>query len=132
MVDAAELAAIPLFSSLEEADLREVGGWFEEQSAGEGVPLTGEGSVGYKFFVLRDGSASVSADGVDLAELGPGDFFGEMALLGSGRRTATVTTTSPVKLLVMFGTEFRRMQETHPEVTARLEEAMRNRIATPD
>jgi voltage-gated potassium channel len=53
--------------------------------------------------------------------LGPGDYFGEVAILGDGRRSATVTTTSPARVLVLFGTEFRRLQQEHPEIAARLE-----------
>ena len=95
----------------------------------EGVTVAGEGAPGYSFFVIAQGTAVVSADGDGLATLGPGDFFGEVAILGGGRRSATVTTTSPATLLVMFGTEFRRLQEAQPEVAARLEAAMADRLA---
>ncbi len=79
--------------------------------------------------MIAQGNAVVSADGDELATLGPGDFFGEVAILGGGRRSATVTTTSPATLLVMFGTEFRRLQEAQPEVAARLETAMAERVS---
>jgi voltage-gated potassium channel len=124
-----ELSAIPLFSSLSDADLLELTKWFDVQPVSEGVRLTGEGAAGYSFFILTQGSAVVTSDGADLAALGPGDFFGEIAILGNGRRTATVTTTSPARLLVMFGTEFRELQQAQPEIAARIEEAMRQRIA---
>jgi CRP-like cAMP-binding protein len=78
---------------------------------------------------LADGSARVTADGDEIATLGPGDCFGEMALLGnSGRRTASVTTTAPTTVYVMFGDEFRRLEQTHPEVVARIKELMRERL----
>jgi CRP-like cAMP-binding protein len=77
--------------------------------------------------VLVDGTAEVRSAGEWLAELGPGDFFGEMAILGDGRRTATVTSTSPARLLVMFGTEFRMLEAAHPEIASRLAEAMQAR-----
>jgi Cyclic nucleotide-binding domain len=64
-----------------------------------------------------------------LATLGPGDFFGEIAILGDGRRTATVTTTSRSQLLVMHGTEFRRLQKAHPGISGRIAEAMRRRVS---
>jgi CRP-like cAMP-binding protein len=57
--------------------------------------------------------------------LGPGDSFGELAILGDGRRTATVTTTSPAHVLVLFGTEFRRLQQEYPEAAERIESALR-------
>jgi CRP-like cAMP-binding protein len=91
----------------------------------EGVKLCGEGAAGYSFFVLVDGSAVVTSDGTELARLGPGDFFGEVAILDGGRRTATVTTTAPGQLLVLFGTEFRQLQQAHPAIAAQLEAAVR-------
>jgi CRP-like cAMP-binding protein len=123
-----ELAAIPLFSSLSASDLRELVNWFDVQTISEGVRLTGEGAAGYSFFVLAKGTATVTSEGATLASLGPGDFFGEIAILGDGRRSATVTTTSPTKLFVMFGTEFRRLQDAQPEIAARIEQAMRERV----
>ena len=129
MVTADELAGIDLFSSLDESELQMVAPWFGEESKGEGVKLCGEGATGYSFFVLKDGSAVVTADGRALADLEPGDYFGEIALLDGGRRSATVTTTAPTKLLVMFGTEFRQLQQTHPAIAARIEQTMRDRLA---
>ena len=76
------------------------------------------------------GTATVTADGARLADLGPGDFFGEVAMLTDGRRSATVTTTSPAELLVMFGSEFRQLEQDQPEIAARIEAAMRQRLAT--
>jgi CRP-like cAMP-binding protein len=128
MASAVQLASIPLFESLSVSDLHELAGWFDVQEASEGVRLTGEGAAGYSFYVLLEGTAAVVADGSTLADLGPGDFFGEMAILGDGRRMATVTTTSPAKLLFMFGTEFRRLQVAQPDVAARIEEAVRRRL----
>ena len=110
------------------SDLHELAGWFEVQEASEGVRLTGEGAAGYSFYVLLEGTAAVVEDGSTLANLGPGDFFGEMAILGGGRRMATVTTTSPARLLFMFGTEFRRLQAAQPDVAARIEETVRRRL----
>lgn len=118
-----ELAGVPLFSSLGENELSTAACWFEEQSVGEGVTLAGEGAPGYSFFVIAEGSARVTCDGEELRTLGAGDFFGEVALLGDGRRSATVTTTTPARLLVLFGTEFRQLQQAQPDVAARLEAA---------
>jgi len=125
----ADLASIPLFASLSEVEREQVAGWFEPRTAAEGVTLAGEGATGYCFFVLAEGHAAVSSNGSQLTTLGPGDFFGEIAILGDGRRSATVTTTTPVRLLVMFGSEFRRLQEDHPAVARQLEEAMAARQA---
>jgi CRP/FNR family transcriptional regulator, cyclic AMP receptor protein len=128
VVGAAELKTVPLFASLDEEELRELASWFDEQACSEGVCLTGEGAGGYSFYVLVDGNAEVTAEGQELATLGPGDFFGEIAILGGGRRSATVTTTSPAKLLVMFGTEFRQLQQAQPDIAARIEDTMQQRL----
>ena len=124
---AAELSGIPLFDSLAESELEELAGWFDVETPGEGVRLTGEGASGYSFFVLLDGSAAVTADGAEIATLRPGDFFGEIAILGDGRRSATVTTTSPSRVLTLFGTDFRQLQQAHPKIAQRIEAAMRER-----
>lgn len=128
-VSPADLAAIPLFSSLASAELDELATWFETKSVGEGVKLCGEGAPGYSFFVLVDGRAVVTSNGTELARLGPGDFFGEVAILGDGRRSATVTTTSPARVLVLFGTEFRRLEQEHPAIAEQLQAAMQQRLA---
>lgn len=126
-VEVAELAGMSLFASLSATELAEVAGWFEPRSAGAGVELAGEGASGYSFFVIADGNAAVTSEGSEIATLGPGDFFGEIAILRDGRRSATVTTTSPARLFVMFGGEFRRLQQRHPQIAARLEAAMAER-----
>jgi voltage-gated potassium channel len=122
---AEDLAGIPLFETLEPADRATIAAWFELESISPGVNLTGEGASGYSFYVLRDGTATVTVDGNEVRTLGPGDFFGELALLGDGRRTATVTTATPAQVLVLFGTEFRLLQDAHPEIAERIESALR-------
>jgi voltage-gated potassium channel len=120
-----DLGGIPLFDLLEPGERATIAPWFDLQNVSPGVNLTGEGASGYEFFVLREGSATVTIDGTEVRTLGPGDFFGELALLGDGRRTATVTTASPAQVLVLFGTEFRRLQQEYPETAERIESALR-------
>lgn len=129
MVSPEDLAGIALFESLTPDQLRELASWFHVQNSSPGMRLVGEGAPGYTFFVLVDGTAQVTSEGAVLATLGPGDFFGEIAILGDGRRTATVTSTSPVRLFVLFGTEFRRLEALQPEISSRLTEAMKSRLA---
>jgi CRP-like cAMP-binding protein len=124
----ADLATVALFNSLDEAQLQELANWFHVQNADQGSRLVGEGAPGYTFFVILDGTALVTADGDSLGTLGPGDFFGEIAILGDGRRTATVTSTSPVRMLVLFGTEFRQLECTQPEIAEEITAAMRSRL----
>jgi CRP-like cAMP-binding protein len=123
-----DLAGLSLFDELDEEERNAIAHWFEVQETGPGVSLTGEGASGYSFYVLSDGTASVTIDGVEVNALGPGDFFGELAILGNGRRTATVTTTSRARLLVLFGTEFRQLQEEQPELARRIENGVRARL----
>ena len=122
---AEDLAGIPLFDAIEPKDRATIAPWFELENVSAGVNLTGEGASGYSFFVLREGSATVTIDGDEIRTLGAGDFFGELALLGDGRRTATVTTATPSQVLVLFGTEFRQLQDAHPEIAERIESALR-------
>lgn len=124
-----ELRGTSLCADLSDEELARVAEWFDATSFGEGVKVAGEGAPGYSFFVIAEGTAVVSSGGDELARLGPGDFFGEIAILGDGRRSATVTTTSPARLFVMFGTEFRQLQEAQPEIAARLQAAMAERVA---
>ena len=123
-----DLAGIPLFDDLEPGELAAIAPWFELQETSPGVNLTGEGAAGYSFYVLSGGTASVTIDGIEVNTLGPGDFFGELAILGDGVRTATVTTTSPSRLLVLFGTEFRQLQQEHPDLANRIESGVRARL----
>jgi CRP-like cAMP-binding protein len=123
------LVTIPLFASLSDADRDTVAVLFEQRTCSPGERLVGEDAHGYSFFVLQEGEAVVTADGEELGTLGPGDFFGEIALIGNGRRTATVTATSEAKVLVMFGTDFRLLQQRQPETAALIEAAMRARVS---
>jgi CRP-like cAMP-binding protein len=122
---AEDLAGVPLFADLEPDERETLASWFEVQDVSAGVKLTGEGASGYSFFILREGTATVTIDGNEVRTLEPGDFFGELAILGDGRRTATVTTASPVRVLVLFGTEFRQLQQEYPELAAQIETRLR-------
>ncbi len=127
-----DLTGIPLFDGLTGEERASLSEWFEISDASPGMSLVSEGASGYSFYVLLDGAAEVTVGGETVATYGPGDYFGEMAILGDGRRTATVTVTAPSRLLSMFGTEFRMLQEVQPTIAARLEEAMRQRRAELD
>jgi voltage-gated potassium channel len=120
-----DLAGIPLFETLDADARATTAPWFEVQDVSAGVKLIGEGAPGYSFFVLREGSARVTINGIEVRDLAAGDFFGELALLGDGQRTATVTTVSPSRVLVLFGTEFRRLQQEYPEIAAQIETNLR-------
>ena len=132
MTSVNDLNGIPLFAGLTDEERASLAEFFEVSDASPGRALVTEGASGYSFYVLIDGAAEVTVGGETVATYGPGDFFGEMAILGGGRRNATVTITAPSRLLSMFGTEFRMLQEVQPDIAARLQETMRQRAAELD
>jgi CRP-like cAMP-binding protein len=97
-----QLAEVPLFESLSPHQLKAIATLSELRQEDAGAILVGEGSPGYSLFVIQSGSASVTTGGKILTALGPGDFFGEIALLGEGLRTATVTASSAISLIAML------------------------------
>ncbi len=104
-------------------------GHLEERHAHAGEQLTVTGSSGYFFFVILDGTAEVGVDGAVVATLGPGEFFGETAILENQRRGATVTATSPMTLAVMFGADFAKLVKDEPAIGDRIHAAMAERAA---
>jgi len=120
--------AQPLFGSLSDGELERVADWLEIRTAAAGERLTPEGAAGYTFFLIEDGTAQAIHDGTLVGDLGPGDFFGEMAILGDGRRFADVVATTPMTLFAMFGTNFREMEAELPVVASRIRDAMNERF----
>jgi len=108
------LGSIPLFASLSKSERALVGRLVDQVDEPAGKHLVDEGRFAYEFFAIAEGTAEVRHGGEVLATLGPGDFFGEMAVLATPRRTASVVATSPVRLFVMIGRDFRRMTEGDP------------------
>ena len=128
----AELKDVPFFSSLSKRELTTVAQQMEEIDIPEGKQLVREGDFGHEFFLIVDGTAEVVRGGARIAERGPGEFFGEMALLDEERRTATVTAKSPMRVLVMTRQNFRALDGTAPEIHATVAEAIEaRRAATP-
>jgi CRP-like cAMP-binding protein len=126
-MDADRLAKIPLFEELDHHDLSIVARWADQIDVPAGTNLIQEGRFPHEFFVIEEGSAEVTHEGARLAELGPGDFFGEIALVEHLRRTATVTTTSPTRLVVMHARDFGAMEEKMPEIAAQIRSVMKER-----
>jgi CRP-like cAMP-binding protein len=124
------LRGIPLFSDLSDDELERLGGWADEVDLPAGKPLISQGNFPHEFMVLESGTAEVTHDGQHLADLGPGDFFGEIALLEEQRRMASVVTTSQATVIVMHARNFRAMEEEMPEVAARIRTTMEERRAS--
>jgi CRP/FNR family cyclic AMP-dependent transcriptional regulator len=127
-MDAKRLQTVHLFSTLSKKEREQLARWIDQVDVPEGTELTHQGSFAYEFFVIDDGAASVRKDGELISEMGPGDFFGEIALLEADRRTATVTATTPMRLLVMHSRDFRAMEKEMPVVADRIRAAIRARL----
>ena len=110
------ISKVPLFDRLSKRELEQIASVADEIDLAEGKELTREGESGREFFVLLEGTADVTQDGERVNSLESGDFFGEIALISDGPRTATVTATSPVRALVVTARSFQRLVDEMPEI----------------
>lgn len=122
------LRRVPLLTGLGRREFEEVGRLVEEIDVPAGKVLMREGDIGREFFVLVAGSVSIERGGTVVRSMGPGDFFGEIALLDEGPRTATATTTAPSKLLVLAHREFHSLMDRYPAIRTCVLEALAKRI----
>ena len=135
MVDVDELRTVPVLQTLETGDLESLADQAQHVDVpAAGVSLIREGDFGHSVFAIVDGTAEVSVEGAVVRRLGQGDLFGEIAVLSSGRRTATVTSTSAMRLVSLFKRDLWRLADERPafgealrEVTASPEEQARGR-----
>jgi CRP-like cAMP-binding protein len=123
------LKSVPLFARCSKKELAEIATIADEIDLPEGRQLTKEGGRGREFFVLLEGNADVKRKRRKVKSLGAGDFLGEIALVTKAPRTATVTTTSPVRVLVVTEQNFRRLLERSPDVQIKVLEALAERVA---
>ena len=123
------LKGVPLFARCSKKELAEIATIADEIDLPEGRQLTKEGGRGREFFVLLEGEADVRRKKRKVKTLGPGDFLGEIALVTRTPRTATVTTTTPVRALVVSEQNFRRLLEHTPQVQIKVLEALAERVA---
>ena len=127
-VDAVRLQKIPLFAALDDEQRAAAASKLEERVVAEGTHVSNEGGSGYFFFVIAEGTARVTRGDEILAELGPGDFFGEAAVLKTPRRTATVVAATPMTLFAMFGADFAKLAADQPAVAAVIDAALAERL----
>ena len=120
---------VPLFAGCSKGELEQIAQIADEIDLAEGKEMTREGSRGREFFVLLEGDADVTKGGSSINKLGPGDFFGEIALISDSPRTATVTATSPVRALVITDRSFRRLLDEQPEIQRKVLMALAERLA---
>ena len=122
------LRGIPLFAAVPEKQLQRLGGAMRARTIAAGEEVVVEGSGGVGFFVIESGEASVSQSGEQIAALGPGDTFGEMALIDRGPRSATVRATTELNCHGMTAWEFRPLVEENPEIAWSLLETLVARV----
>jgi voltage-gated potassium channel len=120
--------SVPLFSTLSDADLRAVVMAADELDEPAGAVLVREGEVRRELFVITRGTATATRNGHELRTMGPGDFFGEIALLSGGERTATVTASTDVSLMMLAPTPFRRVLSTEPKALEAIMHALGERL----
>jgi CRP/FNR family cyclic AMP-dependent transcriptional regulator len=126
-LDASQLKTLPLFADVPEEELKQISGFAQEVNVEAGRELVREGDFSYEFMAIEDGEAEVTRDGQHVADLGPGDFFGEMGLLEKTLRNATVTAKTPMKLVTLTGWDMKRMERHIPEATERVRNTLEAR-----
>ncbi|HET7367129.1 MAG TPA: cyclic nucleotide-binding domain-containing protein [Gaiella sp.] len=116
-----ELGAVKLFGGLSQRQLRQLARLMKERTFRPGVAVVEEGTMsGVGFFIVAEGEASVTVDGREVARIGPGDHFGELALINEDARTASVTAVTRLRCHVIAFWDFRKFARDNPDVAWRL------------
>jgi CRP/FNR family transcriptional regulator, cyclic AMP receptor protein len=126
-LDATRLKSIPLFEEVGDEELAQIAPFAQEVLVEEGKVLVREGDFSYEFMAIEEGSAEVTRGGEHVADLEPGDFFGEVGLLEKTLRNATVTAKSPMRLLTLTGWDLRRVERTAPQAIERVRAVLEER-----
>ena len=128
-MDANRLKSLPLFESVSDEELERIAPFVSEVSVSEGKHLVDEGDYAYTFMAIEEGSADVLRGDETVAQLGQGDFFGEVGLLDTERRTATVVATSPMRLITLDRWDLRRLERAIPSAAEQIRSAAAQRQA---
>jgi CRP-like cAMP-binding protein len=128
-VNAAALASISIFADLDDADRGRLAQLCSDVQVEAETTLVQEGDFGYAMFAIVSGTAEVTRDGEMIRTLGPGDVFGEIAVLSGGRRTATVTATTPMDLITILNRDVWRLEREQPEIGAALRQTIEDCLA---
>ena len=126
-MDASRLKSIPLFQNVSDEELAEIAPFAEETAVEAGTELVREGDFSYQFFAIEEGQAEVTRGGEQVADLGPGDFFGEIGVLEREMRTASVVATTDMRLVTLTGWDMKRMEKSMPEAVDRIREVLEQR-----
>ena len=119
---------VPLFSDLDKRELESLARTFKERQVSAGETVVSEDSGAAGFFVVEDGTAKVSVHGEERGTVGPGDYFGEIALIDEGARTATVTADTDMRLYGLTFWEFRPLVEQNASIAWKLLQALARRL----
>ena len=120
---------VPLFEELDAAELKVLAGSMHERTVPAGALLTAEGGPGDAFFILESGEADVTVEGKPRGTIGPGDHFGEIALLMGSDRTATIRATTDVRCYALTPWDFRGLVEGNPTIAWKVLQSMAERLA---
>ncbi len=119
-MDSTRLKSLPLFEDVADDELAEIATFAQEVTVEEGRELVREGDFSYEFMAIEDGEAEVTRHGEHVADLGPGDFFGEMGLLEKTLRNATVTAKTPMRVVTLTGWDLKRIERKVPQAIERV------------
>ena len=128
-LDPTRLEGMPLFADLSDEERTRVAACMRDVAVEAGTVLATEGENAYQLFVIETGEAEIRKGGEHIRMLRAGDFFGEIGLLATGTRTASVIATTPMRLLAMFSAEFKQIEGQMPSVAEALRATMRERVA---
>ena len=126
-MDVSQLKSIPLFEEVGDEELAQVAPFATEVEVEQGRVLVREGDFSYEFMAIEEGEAEVTRGGEHIADLGPGDFFGEMGLLERTLRNATVTAKTTVRLITLTGWDLRRVERAAPQAMDRIRQVLEER-----
>lgn len=126
-MDASRLKSLPLFKDVPDEELVQIAGFAQEVNVEEGRELVREGDFSYEFMAIEEGEAEVTREGEHVADLGSGDFFGEMGLLEKTLRNATVTAKTPMTLITLTGWDMKRMERHIPDAIERVRATLEER-----
>ena len=129
-MDTNRLKSLPLFEGVSDEDLEKISPFVSEVSVSEGKHLVEEGDYAYEFMAIEEGTAEVMRGDQKLAELGPGDFFGEMGLIDAERRNATVVAKTGLRLITLDQWDMKRLEKAIPSAAARIRETVEKRRGT--
>ena len=126
-MDASRLKSIPLFQTVTDEELDQIAPFAEEVQVEAGTELVKEGDYSYQFMAIEEGTAEVLRNGEHVADLGPGDFFGEIGLLEKVLRTATVVAKTDMRLITLTGWDMKRMEKAIPDAVEEIRRVLEER-----